>query len=102
MEATPEAIEAQLAQKRAELSDSINELAGMLEPKRLGNLAKKQALEAAAQAKEQALEKAGQAKASAMALVDDVRAGDTRAIAIVGGVALGLTLAVVLLAARRR
>ena len=89
MDATPEAIEAQLAQIRAELSESINELAGMLDPKKLGE-----------QAKEQALEKVGQAKSSAMGLIDDARAGDTRAMAIVAGTAIGLTLAVGLLASR--
>lgn len=100
MDATPEAIEAQLAQIRAELSESINELAGMLDPKKLGEQAKEQALEKVGLAKDQALEKVSQAKSSAMGLIDDARAGDTRAMAIVAGTAIGLTLAIGLLASR--
>lgn len=76
---TPQDIDAQLAQMRAELTDTVNELAGRLDPKKLQD-----------QAKSQALEKVDKAKTSVVDLLQDALAGDLKAIGIAAGTVLGV------------
>lgn len=76
---TPQDIDAQLVQMRAELTDTVNELAGRLDPKKLQT-----------QAKDQALEKVDKAKASAIDLLQDALAGDLKAIGIAAGAIFGV------------
>ena len=78
MNGTPQDIDAQLMQMRTELTDTVNELAGKLDPQKLQD-----------QAKEQALEKVEKVKASVTDLVQDALAGDLKAIGIAAGSVLG-------------
>ena len=80
---TPEALEAQLAKMREELTGTVNELADRFTVKNLSSAAK-----------DQAKEKLGEAKEQAEQLLGEAVSGDKRAIAILGGVALGAVLVV--------
>lgn len=80
---TPEALEAQLAKMREELTETVNELADRFTVKNLS-----------VAAKDQAKEKLGEAKEQAEQLLGEAVSGDKRAIAILGGVALGAVLVV--------
>ena len=75
---SPQDIDTQLAQMRSELTDTVNELAGRLDPKKLGD-----------QAKEQAMEKVDKAKGSIMDTIQEALSGDRRAIGILAGTVLG-------------
>ena len=76
-----EALESQLAKMREELTGTVNELADRFTVKNLSSAAKDQAKEKLSDAKEQAGH-----------LVSEAASGDKRAIAILGGVALGAVL----------
>ena len=78
---TPEALEAQLAKMREELTETVNEFVGRLTPKNLGEAAKEQAKAKFEDAKEQVSQ-----------LVSEAASGDKRSIAILGGAALGVVL----------
>lgn len=78
MSNSPQDIDAELAKMREELTSTVNELAGRLDPKKLGD-----------QAKAQATEKAQSAKESALTIANDAAAGEVRAIAIIAGIAIG-------------
>lgn len=80
---TPEALEAQLAKMREELTGTVNELTDRFTVKNLS-----------ATAKGQAKEKLGEAKEQAEQLLGEAASGDKRAIAILGGVALGVVFVV--------
>lgn len=80
---TPEALEAQLAKMREELTGTVNELADRFTVKSLSEAAK-----------EQAKEKLDDVKEQAEQLLGEAATGDKRAIAILGGVALGAVLVV--------
>lgn len=80
---SPEALEAQLAKMREELTGTVNELADRFTVKNLSETAKDQAKEKLSDAKEQAEQ-----------LLSEAVSGDKRAIAILGGVALGAVLVV--------
>ena len=74
-------IDIQLASMREELTKTVNELAGKFTPDNISNEAKKTARK-----------KVDDIKASARNLVSEATSGDTRAIAILGGIALGALL----------
>lgn len=82
-------IEEELSKARESLTASVNELAGRLTP---GSLA--------AEAKAQAKAKAGAAVEKVKDLVDEAKAGDQKAIAILGGAAAA-TVGLIALALRR-
>lgn len=90
MNGTPQDIDAQLAQMRTELTNTVNELTGRLNPKNLG-----------AEAKDQALEKAEKAKASIVEMFHDAVSGDVKSIGVLSGGALGFLLVVLRLLKRR-
>ena len=78
---TPEALELQLAKMRDELTGTVNELADRFTVKSLSEAAKDQAKEKLEDAKEQASQ-----------LISEAASGEKRAIAILGGTALGVLL----------
>lgn len=82
-------LEAQREQLRADLADTVNELSDRLDPRAQ--------LETA---KEQAKETWDQTSRKARELGEDALFGDTRALAIVGGAALGVLGVTVLLIRR--
>lgn len=72
-------IEKDLQRVREEMTATVNELAARLDPKRLKD-----------DAKISAQQKLNQGKAKAQTLANDAAAGDTKSIAIIGGVALAV------------
>lgn len=79
MNGSPQDIDAQLAQMRSELTETVNELASRLDPKKLGD-----------QAKDQAMEKVEKAKEYSLETIRDAIAGDLKAIGIVAGTVVGV------------
>lgn len=72
-------IQKDIERVRDEMTATVNELAARLDPKTLAN-----------DAKQTAKVKLDESKAKAQALANDAAAGDTKSIAIIGGVALGV------------
>lgn len=70
---TAEQIDADMNRVREELTATVNELAGRLHPDNLKE-----------EARAYAEDKLNQGKEQAMGLVDDAKAGDTKALAIIG------------------
>lgn len=90
---TPEEIEADLARTRVDLADSVDELTTMLDPR-------VQLKEATSNISAAAKHAAKGAEAKAQSFMEDVKAGDPKAVGIVGaGVAAAALIAA--LAARR-
>ncbi|WP_324649368.1 DUF3618 domain-containing protein [Georgenia sp. H159] len=97
---TPEQIEADLARTRQELASSVDELSTMLDPREQIKDATSNLKAAAARTGESARHAAKAAETKAQSLLEDVKAGDPKAIGIVGaGVA---ALAVITAIASRR
>lgn len=72
-------IQKDIERVRDEMTATVNELAARLDPKSLAN-----------DAKATAKLKVDESKVRAQALANDAAAGDTKSIAIIGGVALGV------------
>lgn len=74
-----EEIQRDIERVRDEMTATVNELAARLDPKSLAN-----------DAKQTAKIKVDESKAKAKTLANDAAAGDTKSIAVIGGVALGI------------
>lgn len=81
---TPEQIEADLARTRVELASSVDELSSMLDPREQIKDATSNLRAALSRTGESARHAAKAAETKAQALLEDVKAGDPKAIGIVG------------------
>ena len=97
---TPEEIQADLVRTREELASSVDELSTMLDPREQFKQAKDNIKAAFSRSGDSARHAAKDAESKAQSLLGDLKAGDPKAIGIVGaGVA---TVAVVTVLAVRR
>lgn len=93
-------IQAQLKATREEITQTLSQLVDQVDPRQAVKRSKEQAQATAADLQEQAKASVADLREQAKATVEEAKGGDTRAIAIVAGVAAGV-LAVGALVIRR-